>query len=93
MKTTFARRNTTLPPDIPAALTSRFSGNPTKKAQRVAFLRNGGLPGDGLALQTVIERIRLFLLPVVNSHNHCGAAWVAGVGWSAARKRNDEEGD
>ncbi len=88
---TFARRNTALPPDIPVALTSRFSESPAKQSQWVAFLKNGGIPENGLTLEAVRDRICSFLLPTIEPHCTCEATWIASVGWSNASNPRTSE--
>lgn len=80
---TFARRETGLPDGTPSALTARYATNPAKTVQWAAFMRNAGIPEHTLSLETAVERIRLFLLPVLQSEAPAMAIWKAGKGWTA----------
>jgi hypothetical protein len=62
--TTFQRRHTELPKQVPIALSHAFVKNETKKRQWQAFLRKNRLNTD-LSLSEAADKIRLMLLPLI----------------------------
>jgi len=64
---TFKRRGTKLPDDIPLVFTSEFSGNAEKKKQWAAFCHKNKSYVEELPLQSVCEEIETFLMPVIRS--------------------------
>lgn len=79
---TFERRRTSMPDNIPIGLTDEFIQDAQKEKQWEAFLRKNALEKTPLA--TVVGELREFLLPVLSaiasgrSHDH---PWCAGSGW------------
>jgi hypothetical protein len=66
IEATFARRQTNLP-QLPEAFTDAFANDPTKQAQRAAFLRRNGLSGITDQFSEVVAVIRKFIEPVLRS--------------------------
>jgi predicted nucleotidyltransferase component of viral defense system len=62
---TFARRQTAIPIEPPDALTSEFAIDPLKQRQWAAFIDD--LDAAPKQLQTVIEDIRIFLMPMATA--------------------------
>lgn len=69
IRETFARRNTTLPGEIPTALTSDFTNDETKKVQWQAFLRKNRLDNT-VRLDEAADEIRRLLLPLIQDPDH-----------------------
>ena len=89
IKATFAQRETPVSDEVPLALSSVFSNNPTKVNQWTAFVRKLGrnIPHD--SLETVIKRIASFVLPVLKSiaqNKTFNDKWKAGGHWSMCIK-------
>jgi hypothetical protein len=63
IRATFARRNTSVPTSVPAALTAEFSSNPIKAQQWRAFVTKAGL--QWTSLDAVVETLALFLGPAL----------------------------
>ncbi len=66
IKTTFAKRQTSLPSNPPNALTARFANSDVKVNQWRAFLRKNRLDVE-IDLSEIVQSISEFLWPVVNS--------------------------
>lgn len=64
IRTTFERRRTALPVDIPIALTKAFTEEDTKKRQWQAFLRKNRLDTD-LELKEAAKAISSLVLPLI----------------------------
>jgi len=60
---TFRRRKTTMPQEIPLALTNEFAHNAAKQKQWHGFLNKNGLQPAQVHLAAVIEKLREFLIP------------------------------
>ncbi len=67
IKTTFQKRGTNLPRQIPVALTADFSENRVKKAQWTAFLRKIRTPSEKIDLAAVVQKLEAFLMPPVRA--------------------------
>ncbi len=67
IRATLERRGTTLPGDVPLALTSEFYDDVGKQAQWKAFVRKGRLLRQPQSFRVVIDQLCRFLLPVVES--------------------------
>lgn len=67
IKATFERRGTSLPADMPLALTEEFSLDPGKAAQWSAFLQRLGREAGGTPLADVTEALKDFLLPLARA--------------------------
>jgi predicted nucleotidyltransferase component of viral defense system len=63
IRATFARRHTTLPTDVPLALSDKFAEDPLKISQWAGFLRKSALRDQGTSLAEVITLLGDFLLP------------------------------
>ena len=63
LQTTFTRRQTPIPVDIPTALTDRFVTDRLKQTQWNAFVRKGHLAAEQISLSDVVELLRAFLIP------------------------------
>jgi len=63
----FQRRKTSLPLDTPVALTDEFLHNASKQTQWAAFAGRLDKIGEPIAFVDVWSRLRLFLLPVLES--------------------------
>lgn len=87
-RATFERRRTALPNDIPPALSPVFFTDAGKQTQWRAFLRRTGLVSSGGDLSEVVERLAVFLLPVLEAAKLPGsweARWAAGDRWHELR--------
>ena len=83
VRVTFERRRTAVPTDQPFAFTSEFLEDGTKRVQWQAFIKRIGVPTD-LTLAQVGERIREFLLPVLEAASTESAVlrrWEPGGPW------------
>lgn len=70
---TFARRNTSLPTSVPAALTAEFSSNPIKAQQWRAFVTKAGL--QWTSFHDVVEMLAGFLGPALAACSLSGDFW------------------
>ena len=63
---TFARRNTVIPTVAPDGLSDAFAADPGKQRQWDAFARNlsGPIPGFGLVVSELRQRLKVFLAPI-----------------------------
>ncbi len=66
VQATFARRDTSLPKDVPVGLAEEFATDAGKQAQWRAFVRRGRLAEEA-ELEEVIASLRAFLLPVLEA--------------------------
>jgi len=85
LRATFARRQTTIPGDLPIGLAEQFGADEIKRAQWQAFARKSGLAADGPELAVVIRAIREFILPPLEAARDGRALalnWCPGRGWS-----------
>ena len=81
---TFTRRQTAIPQDTPIALKKDFGQHPDKQVQWRAFLNKNRLTPPAEDLETVIEELALFLLPVletVRNNKTSPGVWVPGGPW------------
>ncbi|MDH5192938.1 MAG: hypothetical protein OEW32_04570, partial [Nitrospira sp.] len=85
LQTTFVRRQTPFPVDIPTALTDRFVNDRLKQIQWKAFVRKGHLAAEQVSLSEVVELLRGFLMPPMRAaakkesfHRH----WPVGGPWT-----------
>lgn len=86
---TFGRRGTSLPVDLPVALTPAFTHQDAKKKQWLAYLHrsriSGHVPSD---LEEVAVVLRAFLAPIlaaVRAGTPFGDTWPAGGPWRSPR--------
>lgn len=63
IRATFERRKTTLPDQLPLALTSEFSEDRQKLTQWRAFVHKSKLDAEGMELTGIAESLRAFLIP------------------------------
>jgi hypothetical protein len=81
---TFERRRTSLPAEIPLALTDIFATDSTKAQQWLAFVRRGRLVSDLVSLGVVIDALSAFLWPPTESLRDgktFAMAWAPGGPW------------
>lgn len=79
---TFERRRTVFPEETPIGLSDEFINDAQKEKQWLAFLRKNAL--DLMPLATVINDLRIFLLPVLASastNSRLDLLWSASEGW------------
>ncbi len=77
IRATFARRNTSVPTSVPAALTADFSSNRIKAQQWRAFVTKAGL--QWTSLDTEVETLALFLGPALAACSLSGdfeSSWI-----------------
>ena len=83
VRVTFERRRTAVPTDPPFAFTSEFLEDGTKRVQWQAFIKRIGVE-TGLTLAQAGERIREFLLPVLqaaSTESTIPRRWEPGGPW------------
>ena len=88
IQSTFKTRRTALPRSSPLALRTEFYELPTKQTQWRALLQKSKLKADS-SLKEIIEVIREFLMPVVDSvlnGNEENQVWQPGGPWGKNRK-------
>ena len=81
---TFARRQTALPSETPLALTAAFAEDAQKEAQWLGFVRRTNPSITPPALPSVIDRLKLFLLPVseaLQKGQAFGGTWEPNAAW------------
>lgn len=66
IEATFARRQTVLPAS-PEVFTEGFANDTTKQTQWSAFLLRNALTGASIHFSEVMDTLRRFLEPVINS--------------------------
>jgi predicted nucleotidyltransferase component of viral defense system len=89
IQATFARRKTSLPSEIPIALTPAFSKNPLKQSQWTAFLKKGRLEKESLSLADVVPALHDFLMPptlALVAATPFAQAWPAGGPWQVVEE-------
>jgi len=74
VRATLDRRQTSIPTDVPFALSNDFAANPDKTQQWRAFLGRLGAD-DKLTLMTVVADLRKFLLPVLEDDTGLNSRW------------------
>lgn len=87
VRSTFARRGTSMPDTAPTALTAEFAEDATKATQWRSFLKRAGIHDAENDLAKVIGQLSRFLLPVlvaVRSGDELHKRWIAGKDWRAA---------
>ena len=87
---TLKRRGRELPSQTPLGLQDEFASNPTKQTQWKAFLRRTIPDQSDLELVEVVQAIREFLAPVLESivlGKMLRLHWTPGSGWSANTER------
>lgn len=84
VKTSLHKKMLAALPDRPVAFTNDFAHSADKNIQWEAFLRRIGKNPQDLPLWQVVEKIRIFLLPVLQSlkaGRELKAVWPAGGPW------------
>ncbi len=84
IRTTFERRATPIPVDVPLALRREFAAIEGKHAQWTAFVRKNGLPRTSLDFNRVIAEVAVFLAPVLKGlarDKSFDATWPPGGPW------------
>jgi predicted nucleotidyltransferase component of viral defense system len=83
VQSTFSRRKTAIPQDIPLAFIEELSGDISKRGQWTAFVaRAGGLSGTNF--EQVIQHIGDFIAPVfqaIGTGGKLALIWRPGQGW------------
>jgi len=85
IRTTFDRRGTQIPEEPPIALTPAFVNVEGKRAQWAGFLRRSRPKGAPADLQSVIDGIAAFVVPVLSSAGSSEpftATWPPGGPWT-----------
>ncbi len=85
IRSTFERRATAMSDEIPTALTIRFANDDAHRKQWQAFLRKNELEQGTPSFETIQERIRVFLMPVMNElaqEKTFSKAWSAAGDWT-----------
>lgn len=78
---TFHRRENTIPSEIPIGLSPLFYGDRDKQLLWNHFVKRVGPALMPENLQTAAERIKEFVLPVIQPRNVEPGQWKAGIGW------------
>ncbi|GAB4329286.1 MAG: nucleotidyl transferase AbiEii/AbiGii toxin family protein [Calditrichia bacterium] len=84
VKQTFERRDTAIPEEVPLGLSPSFSNDRNKQTQWKAFIKKNNVHGIPDSLETVINRISIFLEPILKAvalGDSFSKIWKAGVGW------------
>jgi hypothetical protein len=79
-------------PDLPIAFSQDFAQNEEKKIQWRAFLRRIGRDAREMPLGQVVDKIRIFLLPILQSlkaAKEFDEFWPPGGPWRAREKGHD----
>jgi hypothetical protein len=85
VRSTFERRRTPIPTELPVALSHAFAGNASKLTQWQAFTRRTRLASEAPPLPTVVEALASFLGPVLQSLSKSDdfvAEWPPGGPWT-----------
>lgn len=89
IRSTFERRRTLLPEEVPVALTGAFAEAPGKERQWRAFAERSWLVAADLSLQSVAQVLRTFLAPPLRSLSKQGSEeavfskrWPPGGPWT-----------
>jgi len=86
IQATFNRRQTGIPNTIPIGLSEEFVTDEHKIRQWKAFLERSQLEGSPIELSRVIDELRTFLMPAVNSlatADDFNRSWDKGGPWAA----------
>ncbi len=65
VRTTFTRRGTAIPSELPVGLSGEFTGDGQKLRMWEAFLTRSGLELEGGSLKVIVEEICSFLWPII----------------------------
>lgn len=91
IRATFARRDTSLPEEMPPGLTKAFAENEEKDLQWRNFLSRNQLDEQGMGLSDLVTELRDFFAPVLQWINSSDpgvlpeSRWRSGSGWSPAK--------
>ena len=67
IRATFERRRTSVPAEVPVALSSEFTQDRGKQTQWRAFIGKGKLDIGSTGLDEVVDVLRGFLMPAANA--------------------------
>jgi hypothetical protein len=84
LRSTLERRKTPVPSATPDALSIAFARDPAKRIQWRSFVTKNGLEADAAELESVIETLREFLMPVLNAlaqGKELSLVWKPESGW------------
>lgn len=93
IKTTFERRKTVIPTEIPLALTEEFERDGAKAVQWKAFVRKSSLEQSVSDLPEVCSCLREFLLPSLKAASGQGASlenWDASGPWAFQKSNSGD---
>lgn len=83
---TFKRRRTDIPGAVPTGLSEEFATDAHKRTQWKAFLMRSHLEQANIELSSVIDALRIFLMPVLDAaanDRNFDHSWVNGGPWAA----------
>lgn len=86
MRSTFERRDTPMPAEVPLGLTAEFHADPSKGIQWRSFLSKNQLEADGIELSEVVAELRGFLMPpaiALADARQFGDLWSPGGPWGS----------
>lgn len=94
VKSTFDRRRTALPDEIPLALSTTFTGDPAKQTQWRAFLKRSRVAGASVTLAVVVETLGPFPASVLDAARggQVLSAWPPGGPWTATHPKTNAKG-
>lgn len=84
LRSTFARRRTPIPVELPVALTPRFASDEGKRLQWEAFLAKNRIAAPAAGLDSIVNVLASFLGPPLEAAREGGAfdaTWPAGGPW------------
>jgi len=81
IRSTFERRSTAIPAQLPVGLTDEFAYDVNKTKQWQGFLRKNAL--ESISLPSIIADLREFLMPILSGELNEKMHWKAGYGWAA----------
>lgn len=88
IESTFIRRRTPVPVEIPMGLSAEFCDDPGKQIQWRAFLRRSRLADENLSLVVVVAFLRSFLMPpaiAVATNEKFELGWPPSGPWGCER--------
>ena len=89
IESTFIRRRTPVPAEIPMGLSAEFCDDPGKQIQWRAFLRRSRLTDEKLSLVVVVAFLRSFLMPptiAVATNEKFELGWPPSGSWGLERR-------
>ncbi len=84
IKSTFERRGSSVPQEIPSGLTPEYYDDPSRQTQWRAFLRRTAATDQATTFASTVDEIRAFVLPLletVGKGNPFVRRWPAGGPW------------